>query len=131
MHHPVEIRKRAVDAYLDGVGTYDSVAQLFQVGSASLKRWVARMRQRNHVDPIPYVGGPAPTINSQGLALLKKWIEKRSDFTLEELCIRYNNGNRQPVSVSTIGRAVRNRLKLPRKKKHTVPHNATRKKTNY
>ena len=46
MAHSVEIRERAVEAYVSGAGSYDYVAGLFQAGSASLKRWVRRCEYR-------------------------------------------------------------------------------------
>lgn len=41
---PVELRQRVVDAYNDGEGTYEELAARFQVGRASVNRWLQRAR---------------------------------------------------------------------------------------
>ena len=124
MPHPKEIRSRAVDAYLAGAGSYEFVANLFQIGSASLKRWVRRKRETGDI-ATQYCGGVAHRIDAKGLAFLKRALDKKSDLTLGELRDVYNRRWKHPVSVSTIGRAVRNRLKLPRKKRPIGRRSAT------
>lgn len=128
MTHSIEIRERAVDAYLGGAGSYEYVAGLFATGSASLKRWVRKKREKGTVDPEPRGGGPKPLVDENGLKMLRRWLSKKSDMTLPEIRDKYNGGRRSSVSVSTIGRAVRERLGLPRKKKPTGRRSATKQK---
>jgi len=130
MPHSQEIRNRAVDAYLGGAGSYEYVADLFQIGSASLKRWVCRKRETGDI-ATQYCGGVAHLIDARGLALLNRWLNNKNDLTLRELRDAYNRRKKHPVSVSTIGRAVRNRLRLPRKKRRTGRRSATGPKTNF
>jgi len=128
MAHSLEIRKRAVDAYLDGAGSYEYVSKLLQVGSASLKRWVWRAEETGLVEPARHGGGVEPVIDDGGLEWLRAALEAKNDLTLEELCSRYNRRFREAVSTSTIGRAVRERLLWPRKKRRIGRHNGTKRR---
>jgi transposase len=123
---PIEIRKLVVNAYCSGAGSYDFVAGLFGIGSASVKRLVRLKRETNSVEPLAHSGGVQHLIDDKGLGLIKQWIEERPDIGLEELTVRYNKMRMTTVSVSTIGRSVRGRLKLRRKKRVTGPSSRTR-----
>ena len=115
--HTIDLRKRAVSAYEIGLGSYERVAKVFGIGSASLKRWVCRSRERGDVAPEPHAGGTTPLIDEHGLMSLKALCESSPDASLAELCYAYNRRRKRKVSESTIGRAVRVRLGLARKKK--------------
>lgn len=112
----VDVRERAVAAYEAGAGTIQRVSELFGIGTASLKRWRRRKLEDDTVEPLPHGGGVAPLIDERGENLLKQWLEEQPDVGLQELCDRYNRRRRTTVSVSTIGRCVRNRLGMRRKK---------------
>lgn len=122
----VKIRELAVDAYESGAGTYEEVAGLFGAGSASLKRWVRQKRTTGSVEPLPRGGGTKPLIDERGEKFIREALQKQPDLGLEELRDLYNRRRRRGrVSVSTIGRCVRERLKLPRKKRLTAQSNKT------
>jgi len=127
MAHSIEVRRRAIEAYLNGGGSYAYLSSLWQIGSASLKRWVWRKQKTGEDCPEPHGGGVDPRIDDRGLQWLKAALEEKNDATLEELRSRYCSHFRKDLSVATIGRAVRDRLGWPRKKKRTVRHNETRK----
>ncbi len=128
--YSVELRKRAVDAYKAGVGSFREVAELFQIGSASLKRWYWLDRDHGNVEPKSHGGGVEPRIDEKGLGILQELIEKEPDATLDELRDRYCRRRRTTVSSATVGRAVRERLGWVRKKRRTAPRNATRQRSS-
>jgi len=128
MAHSIEIRERVVDAYSRGLGSYQTIAIIFNIGSATVKRWVWRQRDTGGVAPA-YCGGVKPLIDEKGLSFLSKLLSKSNDLTLVDLTNAYNKKKKAGVSVSTIGRAVRQRIKLTRKKRLIVPSNATLQKT--
>ena len=119
MAHSMEIRRRAVDAYLSGAGSYEFVSDLLQVGSASLKRWVSRKRNTGNIDRAPHGGGVDPIIDEDGLKWLEAELKVKNDLTLGDLCTRLCRRFRETVSPATMGRAVRERLQWPRKKRRT------------
>jgi len=54
--HSIELRTRVVDAYESGTGSYPEVAERFDVGEASVKRWVLLRRRGGDVAPTPKAG---------------------------------------------------------------------------
>src|SRR5512136_2987760 len=102
MAHSIEIRRRAVDAYLKGAGSYEYVSNLLQVGSASLKRWVSKRRKTGKVEPASHAGGVEPIIGETRLEWLKAELEKKNDLTLGELCEHFLRSFRETVSSATM-----------------------------
>jgi len=114
----MEIRERIVIAQQNGLGTYKHIASVLGCGVASVSRILRRARETGSPAPLPHNGGPQPTIDTKGLRLLNQWLEKQPDMTLKDLTRRYNSClSTKSVSTATIGRAVRDRLKLTRKKR--------------
>lgn len=124
----MEIRERIVGAHEQGLGTYKHIAKVLGCGVASVSRVLRRNRETGSPAPLPHAGGGDPKINTRGLTILKRWLEKRPDMTLEELTKRYNAcASTRNVSRATIGRAVRDRLGLVRKKRPIARHKGTAK----
>ena len=118
----MEIRERIVAAQKDGLGTYKHIADVLGCGVASVSRVLRRERETGSPEPLPHNGGPPPKIDGKGLRLIKEWLDKQPDITLEELTRRYNSYlSTENVSPATMGRAVRDRLNLTRKKRPTGP----------
>jgi transposase len=80
----VEVRERVVAAYRAGKGTYAGLAELFQVGSASINRWARLDRETGSLVPKP-PPGRAPKLDEQGRGVLRELVEADSDATLAEL----------------------------------------------
>jgi transposase len=104
--HPVELRIRVVRAYESGDGSYPEVAARFDVGEASVKRWVRRHRRDGNVAPTPKGGGTPSTVT---LADLEAALAKVRDATAGELTAEFNRvrTRRCRVHVSSIKRALR------------------------
>jgi transposase len=103
--YPVSLRTRVVRAYEAGEGSYATIARQFQIGSATVKRWVARLRRLGHVAPKPKAGGtPSPVMGTVVDAL----IATLGDPTAGELTAAYNRGRhaRSRVHVSSMKRAL-------------------------
>ena len=113
---PVELRERAVHAYLNGEGTYKEIAERFGVGEASVDRWVSRYRQSGSVEAKPMGGARHEhKVDEEGLAYLRLLLEDESIWTRQELCDEYFDAFGVRVSVATMGRAIR-RLGFSRKR---------------
>lgn len=99
--HPIELRKRVVDAYEAGEGTYEEIAAQVHVGTASVNRWVRLQRTRGSVVPQRKRGGTP----SEELAAL---LEHLRDPAVNELTELYNRGKRgsDRVHASSIKRAL-------------------------
>ena len=85
--YPTELRDRVVRAYEAGEESCAAVAARFEVGVASLERWLRRQRERGTLDPLARGGGWKSPVDS---ALLQRLIAKRPDRTTDELTREYN-----------------------------------------
>jgi transposase len=62
----------------------DEVAELSQVGRASVNRLVRRYRKTGSVAPSPHGGGKPRKLTSRGEKVLRGLVEERSDATIPE-----------------------------------------------
>ena len=103
--YPVSLRIPVVHAYEAGEGSYATLARQFQLGTATIKRWVAHHRRHGHVYPKRKAGG---TPSSIGGAVVDALITELADPTAGELTAAYNRRRRgrSRVHVSSIKRAL-------------------------
>ncbi|HET9360334.1 MAG TPA: hypothetical protein VFO58_11325 [Vicinamibacterales bacterium] len=103
--YPDALRTRVVLAYETGEGSYDTVALQFQLGTATVKRWVAQQRREGHVRPRAKAGGTASVITGAALEAL---LVALGDPTADELTAAYNRPRRgrARVHVSSMKRAL-------------------------
>lgn len=85
--YPTALRTRAVRAYEAGEDAYTVVAARFEVGVATLQRWVRRQRATGAVDPLAKAGGWTSPIDR---GLLETLLRERPDRTTDELTRAYN-----------------------------------------
>jgi transposase len=85
--YPTPLRARAVRAYEAGDAAYEVVAAQFEIGVATLQRWVRRQRTTGVVDPLAKAGGWTSPVDR---ALLQTLVEERPDRTTDELTRAYN-----------------------------------------
>ena len=118
-----DLRRRVVDAYLGGNETYVEIAKRFDVGEASVDRWLRLHRETGGVSAPPGKGGRKPKIDDSGLKELRRLVQEQPDATLAELSERYEERVGVQVAVSIIDRALQ-KLKLSRKKRQSMPRNS-------
>jgi transposase len=101
----VALRERAVRLYEDGLASYAEVADEFEIGAATLKRWVARARETGSVTPLAKGGGWQSPVD---LPTLHALVSGRPDATTNELTRAYNRhvGRASRVHRSSILRAL-------------------------
>ena len=80
--YPRELRVRAVRAYESRTEPYPVIAARFEIGPATLMRWVQRQRETGTVDPLAKGGG---WVSPVAWAVLKPLIDAKPDQTCEEL----------------------------------------------
>jgi transposase len=103
--YPVVFRARVVAAYEAGEGSYATLATRYDIGSASVKRWVAQQRHEGHLAPKPKAGGTRSTVSGAALEAL---LATLGDPTAGELTAAYNRRRRgaRRVHVSSVKRAL-------------------------
>lgn len=85
--YPTALRAVAVRAYEAGHESYDVVAARFDVGVATLQRWVRRQRETGILDPLAKGGGWTSPVER---TLLQRVIDEQPDRTTAELTRAYN-----------------------------------------
>jgi transposase len=111
----VEVRERVVAAHREGKGTYAQLSDLFQVGEASVSRWLRLERETGVLTP-KSPPGRAPKLDAQGLVVLRELVDEDSDATLAELSQRLH----ERLGVKLVQSAVHKvlvKMGLSRKKK--------------
>ena len=101
-----DLRVRIV-ARFDAGFSYEDVAEQFDVGINSVRRYVALERETGSLEPRPHAGGARKVLNDAERALLARCVEKWPDRTLKELTRLFNRASGHPVSVPTVGRELR------------------------
>jgi transposase len=114
--YSVDLRRRVVDAYERGEGTLQEVAELFELGRATVDRWVSRFRRTGSYLPAPPGGGWKSPIDEDGLELLEELVAEKPDRTIAELTTLYVDRAETSVSTAAVSRALL-RAGLTRKKK--------------
>ena len=80
----LDLRHRAVSTYEASDGTLDTVAKQFQIGTATLKRWLRRFKDTGNIIEKPHGGGTPAKIPSYELAKLAKVVAQKPDSTITE-----------------------------------------------
>lgn len=84
--YPPALRERVVTAYENGEGSYAELARRFDVGEATVDRWLARKRTSGGVEPLPMGGARHPRkITEEGKAFIVQALTDVPDSTIPEL----------------------------------------------
>jgi transposase len=114
--YSMDLRQKIVSAYESGHGTFDEVADTFEVGRRTVARFVGLARSGGSLWPKPCGGGRHATLSAAALALLGEQVAPRPDATLSELSDYLRSRAGVSAHPATVCRA-RRRLGRPRKKK--------------
>jgi transposase len=120
----VDLRMRIVQAYLVGEGSQEELAARFAVGRASVARYLGLYRKTAAVQPKRGTPGPKPKLDAAARATLRQLVAERPDATDEEYAELLCDRTGLAVGHATINRAL-HRLDLTRKKRRSMPRNAT------
>ena len=114
----MDLRERVVAAWERGEGGYETVAAMFGIGSATLKRLVRRKRETGSLEPDPPPKGFPPVLSGPRLRSLALLVARHPDATTAELTELLNQRISVTVSRSAVVRALK-RLGVTRKKRHS------------
>jgi len=89
--YSIEFRRRAVEAHERGDGSYFTIAQRFEVGEATVKRWVWQFRRDGTLTPRRKRGGNRSDISIQEL---ERILAEIPDANAGEITAAYNRGRR-------------------------------------
>jgi transposase len=121
----LDLRQRAVQAYKRGEGTQFEVASRFEVGVATLLRWLRRDEAGSLAFDDSYHHGPTRMIEVANMAALEDLLRLNSDATNTELAELMETRTGLAISASTISRAIGflgwTRKKVPRRQRSRLP----------
>jgi transposase len=123
--YPKELRERVIRAWQTTGATWEQLAELFDVGRATIDRWICRFRRTGSAEALPHGGGQQHRIPDDKLPVLKALVDEQPDRTLAELASWYQAVTKVKVSRSTIGRGL-TRLGYSRKKSPSRPASGRR-----
>lgn len=103
----LDLRQRAVDAYLHGNGSLIAVAARFGIGHASLGRWVKRTRETGSPERLPRSGGTPRRVQAAEETMLRAWLRGDVSLTQVELARRLSDATGRAVSQPTICQSLR------------------------
>ncbi len=122
----LDLRERAVNAYENGEGTYQEIADRFCIGRTTLCDMVRLSRYAGTLEPIKDKRPRSDRkFDEAGLERVRALVAANPDATALELTDAYNADAQKAVSRTTMNRAVR-ALGLSRKKSRSGPPSGTR-----
>ena len=114
MAYSMDLRYRVVEAYEQGEGSMQQLAERFRINVSSVLDWIVRMRETGDVVP-DHGGGRQRLIGPAGERILGALLAEQADATLPELCEKLAKRTKLSVSDTTMFRALR-RMGISRKK---------------
>lgn len=113
----VDLRKRIVESYLDGEGTYAQIAARFRVSTATVTRCLALARAKESLEPLPHSGGRSKQkLFDEHEEALRQWLQEQPDLMLGELAALLLTHYGVEITTSQISRVLNHKLGLTRKK---------------
>lgn len=113
--YSIDLRIRVVEAYEQGKGSMQQLAELFDVHWHTVQNWIRRFRKEQTVGPKLYKPGPQPKISDEQLADVQKLVEADNTLSQAELSKEIQRVFEVRVSRATAGRMLK-RLIMTRKK---------------
>jgi transposase len=99
-----DVRRRVISARESGKGTLQELSKLFDVGTASIKRWMRLKRETGATDRPPSGAGRPRSIEHE--MWLCDYLSGHNDATLSEVCDAYGKYSDKTVSASTMCRTL-------------------------
>ena len=119
-----DLRERVVANIVKGHGTIPATAKRFKVSQPSVERWVARFRATGSCATLPHAGGKPRTL-AAAETVIRAAVKEHPDATLLELCEQVKRKTKLHSDAPMMCRELAC-LKLPRKKRRSMPVNGTR-----
>lgn len=115
MAYSEDLRMRVVSAVRERKMTIAETAKTFQVGSATVERYLRRYRETGDLTPRTSPGRPSGLAERE--ALLQQQLAQRNDLRLEDRCKVWEEATGMRVSTVTMSRWLR-KVEVTRKKRH-------------
>ena len=122
--YSTDLRRKVVQACERSSASQAQVAGFFGVSLSFVEKLLRLHRRSGAFEPDRKRAGRPVLINAAACEQVQRWLEEQSDLTLAELADRLQAECGLYVSVSCVWRLMR-RLQMRRKKRQSMPPNAT------
>jgi transposase len=119
-----DLRRKFFQAYDDGEGTLEEVADRFRVSVGWAKKISARRTRTGEADAPQWRHGPASRVTETIAEWMREQVRRQPDITLRELGEQLAESKSLRLSTTRIWWALR-RLQLPLKKNRSTPRSKT------
>jgi len=101
-----DLRLRVITYHQKHGSNRKELAEIFNIGEATVYRWIKKFRETGAVDALPMGVGGFPLITDDKLDCLKALVKKKPDRTLTELCKAWREKHDVELSLSSMARAL-------------------------
>jgi transposase len=122
-----DLRRKFLQAYDEGEGTLEKLAEQFRVSLGWAKKISARRSRTGELDAPQWRHGPVSRVTPAVQEWIRKQIRAQPDVTLRELRQHLEEGQRLRLSMGRMWLALR-QLGLPLKKKRSTRRSRTARK---
>ena len=124
-----ELRIRALAAVDRGIPRREQPVETCSISLRTLKRWLRMRREGKDLSPGVSTGRKRRILSTlQQRRLLWSQLQENDDASLERHCELWEEKTGARVSVSTMSRAIREKLGWSYKKRHWVPPSETKRR---
>lgn len=100
-----DLRERVTRAYERKEGSFQALGVRFDIGEATVNRWVTQKRKSGGLEPKPR-GGSKPKLSAAQRETLHAWVLEECDATLAMLVERAHKEFGVQVSISSMSRTL-------------------------
>jgi transposase len=115
MAYSLDLRTRIVEAVEKHSYSIRQTAKLFQVGHATVERYLKQYREQGNLTPGTSTGRPR-LLNAEQEELLKQQLAEHDELTLQQHCDLFEQATGVVMSYVTMHRLIR-RFNISRKKR--------------
>ena len=119
-----DLRRKFLQAYDEGEGTLEELAEQFRVSLGWARKISARRFRTGEVEAPVWRHGPVSRVTPEVQEWIRKQIRAQPDTTLQELREQLEEAKQVRLSMGRMWLALR-QLGLPLKKKHSTPRSKT------
>lgn len=124
-----DLRRKLLQAHDRGEGTLEQLAERFSVSAPWAWKISAQRKRSGQMERVEQRRGGNRKISAAVEQQLREWVQVQPDLTLAELQQKLEKAHHLHVSIGRLWQVLR-QMGLRLKKSHSMPANATRKRTS-
>jgi transposase len=101
-----DLRERVLQAYQETEESFSAIARRFKISDDSVRRYVAKFKERGIVEPEPHGGGMPAVIGFDQVDKLASVLAVKPDATLDQMVVTYKKMHGQEVTRTAMHRAL-------------------------